>query len=76
MSNKNINKKELGLFVYCIVMVMLLFAMLTINPHISWREKMSDDVDVKELQTSIEELQESCDDIRIQINQLRGETYE
>lgn len=76
MSNKNINKMELGLFAYCIVMVMLLFALLTINPHISWREKMSGDVDVKELQTSIKELQETCDDIRIQITQLRGEAYE
>lgn len=76
MSNKNINKKELGLFAYCIVMVMLLFALLVINPHISWREKMYGDVDVKALQTSIKELQESCDDIRIQISQLRGEAYE
>ena len=53
---------------------MLLFALLVINPYISWRERMSGSIEGKE--QSLEELKQSCENMRLEIEALRGEANE
>ena len=67
-------RRETKLFAYCVVVVMLLFALLVINPYISWRERMSGSIEGKE--QSLEELKQSCENMRLEIEALRSEANE
>lgn len=71
MSNE---KKETGLFIYCVVVVMLIFALVVINPLISWNERMS--VSVEEMESSLAELKERCENMKLEIEMLRGVSNE
>lgn len=66
----SIEKKETGLFIYCVVVVMLIFALVAINPLISWNERMA--VSVEEMESSLEELKERCENMKLEIEMLRG----
>lgn len=64
------DKKELGLVIYCVVVIFLLFALLLLNPLISWRERMT--VSVESMEKSYEELIERCESMELEIKALRG----